>query len=98
MKYPEYFRKLAKRCRILSKTAGDPELVDQMRLWAVDFADEADREERRAVQGEWAGQRLLWYSRLRVGRLIEKAATGAHEAVSRALQDRRVTTRSKRAR
>jgi hypothetical protein len=50
MKYEEYFRKLARRCRALSKTAVDPELVDQMRLWAVDFADEADKVERRAVE------------------------------------------------
>jgi hypothetical protein len=49
MKYAENFRKLARRCRVLSKTAADPELVDQMRLWAVDFADEADKVERRAV-------------------------------------------------
>ena len=50
MKYAEDFRKLARRCCVLSKTAVDPELVDQMRLWAVDFADEADKVERRAVQ------------------------------------------------
>jgi hypothetical protein len=50
MKCEEYFRKLARRCRVLSKTAVDPELVDQMRLWAVDFADEADKVERRALE------------------------------------------------
>ena len=50
MKYAEDFHKLARRCSVLSKTAVDPELVDQMRLWAVDFADEADKVERRAVQ------------------------------------------------
>jgi hypothetical protein len=50
MKYAEHFRKLARRCRILARTAGDPELVDQMRIWAVDFADEADKVERRAVE------------------------------------------------
>ena len=50
MKYAEDFRELARRCCVLSKTAVDPELVDQMRLWAVDFADEADKVERRAVQ------------------------------------------------
>jgi hypothetical protein len=50
MKYAEDFRKLARRCCVLSKTAVDPELVDQMRLWAVDFADEADEVERRAVE------------------------------------------------
>ena len=49
MKYAEYFRKLARRCRVLSKTAVDSELIDQMRIWAVDFADEADKVERRAV-------------------------------------------------
>jgi hypothetical protein len=49
MKYAEYFRKLARRCRVLSKTAGDAELVDQMRIWTVDFADEADKMERRAA-------------------------------------------------
>jgi hypothetical protein len=50
MKYAEDFRRLARRCCVLSKTAVDPELVDQMRLWAVDFADEADKVERRTVQ------------------------------------------------
>jgi hypothetical protein len=49
MKYAEHFRKLARRCRILARTAGDPELVDQMRIWAVDFADEADKVERRRL-------------------------------------------------
>jgi hypothetical protein len=49
MNYAEYFRKLARRCRVLSKTAVDPELIDQMRVWAIDFADEADKMERRAV-------------------------------------------------
>ena len=50
MKYAEDFRKLARRCCVLSKTAVDPELIDQIRLWAVDFADEADEVERRAVE------------------------------------------------
>jgi hypothetical protein len=49
MNYAECFRKLARRCRVLSKTAVDPELIDQMRVWAIDFADEADKMERRAV-------------------------------------------------
>jgi hypothetical protein len=50
MKHAEYFRQFARLCRILSKTSGDPELVDQMRVWAVDFADEADKVERRVVE------------------------------------------------
>jgi hypothetical protein len=39
----EYFRKLARRCRRLSQTAAEPEVIEQMRVWAVDFADEADK-------------------------------------------------------
>jgi hypothetical protein len=50
MNYAENFRKLARRCRVLSKTAVDPDLVEQVRVWTVDFADEADRAERRAVE------------------------------------------------
>ena len=52
MKYADHFRELARRCRRLSKTAVDPELIEQSRVWAVDFADEADEAERRAVERE----------------------------------------------
>jgi hypothetical protein len=47
MLVPAYLRKLARRCLGLSKTAVEPEVVEQMRVWAVDLADEADRAERR---------------------------------------------------
>src|ERR1700732_1756559 len=50
MKHAEYFRQLARLCRVLSNTASDPELVDRMRLWAFDFVDEADKVERRVVE------------------------------------------------
>ena len=52
MKYADHFRELARRCRRLSKTAVDPELIEQSRVWALDFADEADEAERRAVERE----------------------------------------------
>ena len=52
MKYADHFRELARRCRRLSKTAVDPELIQQSWVWAVDFADEADEAERRAVERE----------------------------------------------
>ena len=55
MKYADHFRELARRCRRLSKTAVDPELIEQSRVWAVDFADEADEAERRAVERERLG-------------------------------------------
>ena len=42
----EHFRELARRCRTLSKTASEPEVIEQMRVWTVDFADEADQAER----------------------------------------------------
>ena len=50
MKRAGYFRQLARRCRVLSKAAVDPEVIEQMRVWTVDFADEADEAERRAVE------------------------------------------------
>jgi hypothetical protein len=50
MKHAGYFRQLARRCRVLSKAAVDPEVIEQMRVWTVDFADEADEAERRAVE------------------------------------------------
>ena len=46
MSVAEYFRKLARRCRRLSKTVAEPEVVEQIQVWAVDLADEADRAER----------------------------------------------------
>ena len=49
MKHAGYFRQLARRCRVLSKASVDPEVIEQMRVWTVDFADEADKVERRAV-------------------------------------------------
>jgi hypothetical protein len=50
MKHAEYFRNLARLCRVLSKNSDDPQLVDQMRVWAVDFAEEADKAERRVAR------------------------------------------------
>jgi hypothetical protein len=51
MPLPNHFRKLARRCLVLSKTVAEPELIEQMRVWAVDVADEADQAERRHPQG-----------------------------------------------
>jgi hypothetical protein len=41
-----YFRGLARRCRTLARTAIVPEIKEQLRLWAVEFADQADETER----------------------------------------------------
>jgi hypothetical protein len=44
-----YFRGRARRCRALSKTAMEPEAIEQLRVWAADFTEEADDAERRAA-------------------------------------------------
>ena len=38
MSVAEYFRELARRCRTLSNTASEPVVMEQMRVWTVDFA------------------------------------------------------------
>ena len=47
MSIPEYLRKLAQRCSRLLKTAVEPEVIEQMQVWTVELADEADKAERR---------------------------------------------------
>ena len=51
MRDPDYLREQAQRCRTLAKTAVEPELIEQLRLWSVELADEADAVER-AADGE----------------------------------------------
>ena len=43
------FRELARRCCALAKVATEPEVKERLRLWAVEFANEADEAERRAA-------------------------------------------------
>jgi hypothetical protein len=50
MKNADYFREQARRCRALSKAVIEPEVIEQLRVWAVELADEADEAERRAVE------------------------------------------------
>jgi len=57
MRLPDYFRQLARRCLGLSKTAVEPEVIEQMQVWAVDLADEADQAERRDRQTRTAPPR-----------------------------------------
>ena len=51
MSLPNYIRKLARRCLGLSKSAVEPEVIEQMQVWAVELADKADRSERRDRRG-----------------------------------------------
>jgi hypothetical protein len=45
-------REQARKCRALSKTAVEPEVIEQLRVWAVDLAEEADQTESRVAEGE----------------------------------------------
>jgi hypothetical protein len=47
-----YFRELARRCWALATVATAAEVKEQLRLWAVEFADQANEAERRAAKGE----------------------------------------------
>ena len=67
MPVSNYFRKLARRCLVLSKTAVEPEIIEQMRFWAVDLENEADQAERR--DGRW---RMV--HRERRGRTLKRRA------------------------
>jgi hypothetical protein len=49
---PNSLREQSRRCRVLSKTAVEPEVIEQLRVWAVDLAEEADQAERREVERE----------------------------------------------
>ena len=46
-----YFRELARRCCALAKVATEAEVKEQLQLWAVEFADQADEAERRTAKG-----------------------------------------------
>ena len=49
---PNFLREQARRCRLLSKTAVEPEVIEQFRVWAVDLAEEADQADRRDIERE----------------------------------------------
>jgi hypothetical protein len=42
---PERLRDLARKCREHAKSTVDPEAIEQLRRWAVELADEADKAE-----------------------------------------------------
>jgi hypothetical protein len=51
MRDPHEVRGLARECRERAKTAIEPDVIDQLRLWAVELADQADDIERGAERG-----------------------------------------------
>ena len=52
MKDPNHLREQARKCRSLAKTAIEPDVVEQLRVWSVELADEADTVERCAAESE----------------------------------------------
>jgi hypothetical protein len=52
MNDPNSLREQARRCRDLSKTAVEPEVIEQLRVWSVELAEEADQAEWRAFEVE----------------------------------------------
>jgi hypothetical protein len=45
MRDPQELRSLARRCRDLAQTTIDPDATTQLRVWALELADEADETE-----------------------------------------------------
>ena len=49
---PNSLREQARRCRALSKTAVEPQVIEQLKVWSVELAEEADQADWRASEGE----------------------------------------------
>jgi hypothetical protein len=43
---PKEFRDLARRCRERAKCSMEPDVIEQLRRWAIELADDADEIER----------------------------------------------------
>ena len=52
MQAPNHLREQARKCRTLAKTAIEPELIEQLRVWSIELADQADSVERRVAERE----------------------------------------------
>ena len=52
MHHPHSLREQARKCRTLSKTAVEPEIIEQLRVWAVELAEEAEQMEWREAERE----------------------------------------------
>ena len=52
MNDPNSLREQARKCRTLSKTAIEPEVIEQLRVWAVELAEEAEQVDWREPEGE----------------------------------------------
>ena len=48
----EFWRALGRRCRRMLARAVEPELIEQLKLWVIEFAEQADRAKRNAANDE----------------------------------------------
>ena len=48
----EFWRALGRRCRRVLARAVEPELIEQLKLWAIEFAEQADRAKRSAANNK----------------------------------------------
>jgi hypothetical protein len=60
MSDPKHLREQARKCRALMKTAIELEVIEQLRVWAVELAGEADEAERRTANRETVAFGLGW--------------------------------------
>ena len=67
MRNPNHLREQARRCRAMSKTAIEPDLIEQLRVWSIELVDEADTVERSAGRKARSARHFA-VSRKRVGR------------------------------
>jgi len=49
---PNHLREQARKCRVLSKTAIDDEVIEQLRIWSAELVDAADTLERHAAESK----------------------------------------------
>jgi hypothetical protein len=63
MKDAKYLLKLAKRCSDLEKTAIEPEVIEQLKIWATELAEMAEDCKSRAIQPEMAEDPYLRLSK-----------------------------------
>jgi hypothetical protein len=54
MRDAQSLRERAKRCRTLSRIMTEPEVIEQLRVWAVELAEEADKVEWTAEEEDLA--------------------------------------------
>jgi hypothetical protein len=59
MQRENHLRDLAGRCRALEKTAIDLEVIEQLKIWAIELAETAEVMEGPSVQHEMAESMVL---------------------------------------